>query len=121
MHTPSTADKERKTMPRRDRTFTSADCIRFWLKNLDRGERIRVTLFFHFFTKNIALEYINNRFSLLPRLLILALGGRLASYVTQKVLFDLVGEPLARTVIEAFPKEDQKIIVEFLQSRSIFR
>lgn len=37
-------------MPRRDRTFTDADLLRFWALNLDRQERENVLSVFRFLT-----------------------------------------------------------------------
>jgi len=38
------------TLPRRDRTFTDADLLRFWALNLDRQERENVLSVFRFLT-----------------------------------------------------------------------
>lgn len=48
------------TLPRADRTFTAADIIRFWCRNLDSFESFQVLMFFVFIAAPIQLETITS-------------------------------------------------------------
>lgn len=48
------------TLPRRDRTFTAGDVIRFYCRNLDSFERFQVIAFFVFVAAPIQLETITS-------------------------------------------------------------
>jgi len=97
-------------MPRRDRTFTAADCIRFWGKNLDRREQLVTLLFFHFFTKNVVEEIIRERLSVIENLLLTIATGSILGFL-RRALFRRVKEPIVRRILRSLlPTEQREIL-----------
>lgn len=59
-------------MPRADRTFTDADLVRFWARNLDDEEQKRVAFFFFFLVQTRAqvettlLQFVGSLIGIIP-------------------------------------------------------
>lgn len=45
-------------MPRADKTFSSADLIRFWCENLTLDEQVQVMIFFQYAVKDMVEEVV---------------------------------------------------------------
>lgn len=48
-------------MPRKDRTFSAADIIRFWCNNLSLDEKTQVMVFFQYAVKDLVEEVITQQ------------------------------------------------------------
>lgn len=107
-------------MPRRDRTFTAADAIRFWGRNLDRREKIIVCLFFHFFTVNIVERVVEERLSTLENLLVSILTGSVFGFV-KRALFRRVRSSIVQRILASLLPDEREEILKALDRNPLFQ